>query len=63
MIDRARWLSAAQFNWTADPALLAAAQRWLTVALILAGLTYLVFGVLRPRMLGPRLRHEAEPAP
>jgi HupE/UreJ protein len=48
MIDRARWLSASQFNWTAgNPALLAAAQRWLIVTLILAGLAYLVFGVLR----------------
>ena len=48
MIDRARWLSASQFNWTAaDPALLAAAQRWLIATLILAGLAYLVFGVLR----------------
>jgi HupE/UreJ protein len=55
MIDRARWLSASQFNWTAgNPALLAAAQRWLMIALILGALAYLVFGVLRPR-------HEAQP--
>jgi len=54
MIDRARWLSASQFNWTVgNPALLAAAQRWLLVALILAGLAYLVFGVLRPRVFAP----------
>lgn len=47
-IDRARWLSASQFNWTAgNPALLAAAQRWLIVTLILAALSYLIFGVLR----------------
>jgi hypothetical protein len=57
MIDRARWLSASQFNWTAgNPALLAAAQRWLMIALILAALAYLVFGVLRPRV-----GQEAEP--
>ena len=50
MIDRARWLSASQFNWTAgNPALLATAQRWLIAALILAALAYLVFGVLRPK--------------
>jgi hypothetical protein len=48
MIDRARWLSASQFNWTAgNPALLAAAQRWLIVTLIVAALSYLIFGVLR----------------
>ena len=53
MIDRARWLSTSQFNWTSgNPALLAIAQRWLMVALILAGVAYLVFGVLRPRVLG-----------
>ena len=52
MIDRARWLSTSQFNWTGDPALLAAAQRWLIAALILAALAYLVFGVLRPRVFG-----------
>jgi hypothetical protein len=51
MIDRARWLSTSQFNWTAgNPALLAIAQRWLMAALILAGLAYLIFGVLRPRV-------------
>jgi hypothetical protein len=61
MIDRARWLSASQFNWTGAPALLAAAQRWLIVALVLASLAYLFFGVLRPRVLGPRVGHEAEP--
>jgi len=56
MIDRARWLSTSQFNWTAgNPALLAIAQRWLMVALILAGVAYLVFGVLRPsvRVVSP----------
>jgi uncharacterized membrane-anchored protein YitT (DUF2179 family) len=54
MIDRARWLGASQFNWTAgNPALLEAAQRWLIMALILAGLAYLVFGVLRPRVFSP----------
>ena len=59
MIDRARWLSTSQFfNWTGDPALLAAAQRWLIVALILAALAYLVFGALRPRVLSPMKTHE-----
>jgi len=54
MIDRARWLSASQFNWTAvNPAILANVQRWLIAVLIFAGLAYLVFGVLRPRMFGP----------
>lgn len=61
MIDRARWLSVSQFNWTGDPALLAAAQRWLLAVLILAALAYLVFGVLRPSAFGPRVAHEAEP--
>ena len=61
MLDRARWLSNSQFNWTGDPALLAAAQRWLIVALILGGFAYLVFGVLRPRAFSPRVGHEAEP--
>jgi hypothetical protein len=56
MIDRARWLSASQFNWTGDPALVAAAQRWLILVLIFAGVAYLVFGVLRPRV-----GREAEP--
>lgn len=60
MIDRARWLSTTQFNWTGDPALLAAAQRWLIVALILGGLAYLVFGVFWPRVFG-RVANEAEP--
>jgi len=59
MLDRARWLSNSQFNWTGDPALLAAVQRWLIVALVLSGLAYLVFGVLRPR--APRVEREAEP--
>ena len=54
LIDRARWLSTSQFNWTTgNPALLAAAQRWLIVSLILAGLLYLIFGVLRRPSPGP----------
>ena len=40
---------------------MAIAQRWLMVALILAGLAYLVFGVLRPRVFSARVGHEAEP--
>jgi hypothetical protein len=63
MIDRARWLSTSQFNWTAgNPALLAAAQRWLIATLILAGLAYLVFGVLRPRVAWLKPRAGWKPA-
>ena len=55
MLDRAQWLSSSQFPWPAvDAALLATAQRWLIISLILAGLIYITFGVFRPRVVRSR---------
>ena len=50
MLDRAQWWSSAQFQWPAiDPTLMAAAERWLILSVILAGLVYLALGVFRMR--------------
>ena len=59
MLDRAQWLSVSQFQWPAlDPALWTAALRWAILLLVLAGLGYLVFGVIRPRAIFNRERVE-----
>ncbi|MBI3665231.1 MAG: HupE/UreJ family protein [Acidobacteria bacterium] len=50
MIERADRLSQFQFQWPAlNAALLASAMRWLMLLVILAGLVWLVFAVLRHR--------------
>ncbi len=50
MLDRARWLSAVQFQWPSfDPALAGAVLRWPAIFLILGGVGYTVFRVLRAR--------------
>lgn len=57
MLDRAKWLRSAQFQWPAfDPVVLAATLRWLVIASVLGVTAYLVFRVLRPR-------HSAKPVP
>jgi hypothetical protein len=51
MIDRASLLSQYRFQWPAlSAALLAAATRWMTLFIIIAGLVWFVLGVLRQRV-------------
>jgi hypothetical protein len=55
MIDRATVLRQYRFDWPLlTAAWMASAARWMIVIVIFAGLLWLIFGVLRPRMLrGP----------
>ena len=49
MLDRAKWLRSAQFQWpVVDPSRLSTTLRWMLVISILAGTVYAVFRLLRP---------------
>jgi len=49
MLDRAKWLRSAQFQWpVVDPARLSTTLRWMLIISILAGTVYAVFRLLRP---------------